>query len=382
MTTTLSQGLLRRALTATVVAAVSVTTFAVTASPASASDLGVNYNGLTRAVNDSELDRVGTGLARGFLDIRALQRGGVGSLDSDPDVAGFTRISGTGRRAVLNLKFDFRGDSFPADADSTRFKDLRAFTTEVLDRVYASTDVLVVGNEPFIESDPADRNQSLVDFYTHMANHVIAYNKTRRDIPVYVGAFNNLQKSGWRTPATEKLIAYAKNTPRIAGIDLHMHVGAIPEMDQAITWARGRLGGSKGIISTEFSLKNHFKAQLGKPVNAGFASRHAAVNPSWKVWQYLDFSLRNPRPRAEWVDFLKSSDWFFNVRFFLGNADELFDRKNLRFATYAMRQSQSSIGPNTDPWILNGIYCNQTCTRPGGTSQLNYAWVDSFRNRT
>lgn len=349
---------------------------------ASASELGVNYNGLTRNFDQSELDRTETTWVRAFIDVTRLQGLGEAAIATDPDVVGFKQIRAAGYKVILNLKYDYGGSDFPSDVNSQAFINVRAFTTKVLDEVYGSTDIIVVGNEPFIESDPADRDNDLFLFYKQMSNHVITYNKTRRAIPLYVGAFNNLQMASWQTQATRDLINYAENTPNVAGIDLHMHTGSVAEMGQAIDWARGELGSAKKIISTEFSLKNHFRAHLGDTINAGFANQYG-VNPAWKVWQYLNYSLQTPRPRPEWVDFLQASPWFMNVRLSLENADMMFDQKGLTVATYALRQSQASIGPSTDPWMLNGIYCNQSCVPnpTTGQSQFNYQWIDSFRAR-
>lgn len=352
------------------------------AAPASASELGVNYNGLTRNYDKSELDRTGTTWVRAFIDVTRLQGLGEAAIATDPDVVGFKKIRAAGFKVILNLKYDYSGSDFPSNVNSQAFIDIRAFTTKVLNEVYGSTDIIVVGNEPFIESDPVDRDNDLFLFYRQMSNHVITYNQARRAIPLYVGAFNNLQNPNWQTQATVNLIGYAKNTPNVTGIDLHMHTGSVAEMGQAIDWARGVLGPTKKMISTEFSLKNHFRAKLNEPISGTFASQYG-VNPGWKVWQYLNHSLQSPRPRPEWVAFLQSSYWFMNVRMSLENADILFDQKGLVVATYALRQSQASITATTDPWMLNGIYCNQSCVpNPStGQSQFNYQWIDSFRLR-
>ena len=353
------------------------------ATAASASDLGVNYNGLTRNYQKSDVDRTGAKWVRAFVDVTRLYKQGASTIGTDPDLMGLVKAHDDGFKIILNLKYDFTGSDFPSDANSQAFKDLRAFTTQLLDQVFPSVDIIVVGNEPFIESDPADRDNDLVLFYEHMANHVITYNRNSgRNIPLYVGAFNNLQEASWETQPAKDLIAYARNTPGVTGIDLHLHTASIGEMQQAIDWAKGQLGGAKSIISTEFSIKNYFKNQLGKTIDPGFAAQYG-IDPSWKVYQYLNYSLQDPRPRPEWVDFLKDSDWFMSHHLALENADKLFDSEGMVIATYSLRQSQSSIGPTTDPWMLNALYCNQSCVpNPStGLPQFNYQWIDSFRTR-
>lgn len=350
---------------------------------AQASTLGVNYNGLTRNYQKSDVDRTGATWVRAFVDVTRLYKQGASTIATDPDLMGLVKAHNDGFKIILNLKYNFTGSDFPSDANSQAFKDLRAFTTQLLNQVFPSVDIIVVGNEPFIESDPADRDNDLVLFYKHMANHVITYNRNSgRNIPLYVGAFNNLEEPAWQTQAAKDLIAYARNTPGVTGIDLHLHTASIAQMQQAIDWAKGQLGPGKSIISTEFSIKNYFKNQLGKTINAAFAAQYG-VDPSWKVYQYLNYALQHPRPRPEWVDFLKDSDWFMSHHLALENADKLFDSEGLVIATYSLRQSQSSIGPNSDPWMLNALYCNQSCIpNPStGLPQFNYQWIDSFRAR-
>lgn len=156
------------------------------ATAASASDLGVNYNGLTRNYQKSDVDRTGAKWVRAFVDVTRLYKQGVSTIGTDPDLMGLVKAHNDGFKIILNLKFDFTGSDFPSDANSQAFKDLRAFTTQLLDQVFPSVDIIVVGNEPFIESDPADRDNDLVLFYEHMANHVITYNRNSgRNIPLY-----------------------------------------------------------------------------------------------------------------------------------------------------------------------------------------------------
>jgi hypothetical protein len=199
-------------------------------------------------------------------------------------------------------------------------------------------------------------------------------------MPLYVGAFNNLENPQARTPAVNALFRYARNTPGVAGVDLHLHVSSLGQMQQAIDFAKSQIGPGKQIISTEFSLKNYFKAQLGRPIDPRFAVKWR-LDASWQVWQYLDHALKAPGPRAEWLDFLQASTWFTAVGSSLADADRLFDREGLTIATYAMRQTQPGMGPHTDPWILNALYCNQTCLpERSGDPSPNY-WIESFRER-
>jgi len=255
---------------------------------------------------------------------------------------------------------------------------------KVLDAIYPKVDLLVVGNEPFIEV-PQGRGQrdsnDLVLFYENMMSQILSYRtNSGRDVPFYVGAFNNLQDPAWRGPGAVALLSYAKDTSGVAGIDLHLHTGSVSEMQTAFDWAHSQVGDQKTFISTEFSLVQYFKAHLGDTIDANFAKQYG-VDATWKVYQYLDYALKNARPRAEWVDFLKASPWFVAVESSLADAADLFHEKGFVAATYAMLQTQTSVGPTTDPWSLNALYCNRTCVLDAATGepQFNDQWIDSFR---
>jgi hypothetical protein len=130
--------------------------------PSPASELGVNYNGVARAYSRPDVALTEAKWVRAFVDVRKLQQSGAGAIMSDPDLDAIVRMHDDGSKIILNLKFDFADAPFPSDPTSPDFLALRAFTTELLKRVFPSIDIIVVGNEPFIESNPQNRN-GLVD---------------------------------------------------------------------------------------------------------------------------------------------------------------------------------------------------------------------------
>lgn len=343
-----------------------------------ATKLGVNYNGFSRAYRSEDVARSGASWMRVFIDVRRLQALGPDAFRRDRDLLAIKRMHQDGYHVIVNLKYDYSSGTFPADASSAEFKALRAFTTQVLQQVYASTDILVVGNEPFIESTTANR-AGLVDFYRHITNHVINWShQTGRRIPIYIGAFNHLEKPRARTPAVKALMRYARNTPAIAGIDLHLHVQAVDQMQQAMRFARSEIGDEKQMIVTEFSLKNYFRKQLTRQLNPRFAAKWQ-VNPDWQVWQYLNNVVKKPVPQAQWLAFLRSHQWFTRVDGFLSQAKQAMDDQRVTIATYAIRQTQHKIGPRSDPWILNGLWCSQACKpEASGAPSASY-WLTPFR---
>jgi hypothetical protein len=94
--------------------------------------------------------------------------------------------------------------------------------------VMGKVDILVIGNEPFIETERSQNGQPLMDFYQTMANDVIGYWKSHPDAAratrLYMGAFTRLDQQQNRTPAAQWMLRYIASQPELSGPDLHMHM--------------------------------------------------------------------------------------------------------------------------------------------------------------
>lgn len=343
--------------------------------------LGVNYNGQLQTIQPADLQRSGTRWVRGFVDVFALQS--AASLEDDSRLRAYATLRAGGYSTILSLKWDFSQRSFPAPGSSEMNAQLQ-FLKRLLDRVWMHTDVIVVGNEPFIESRPGDRGGALVAFYAAVARAVRDYGERQsRALPIYVGAFNNLYLSSARTAGVQDLFTFARSEPWIAGVDLHIHHNAIDQLSSALGFAQGNIRADQRILVTEFSLMKHWRSKMGEPIPAAFAAAYG-WSESMRNAEYIDAALRSPVPRDEWVAFLSGSYWFENRKHYIRNAFERF-RSSDRFfvATYAMRQSfpfDRTFTADTDPWILNGLFANRTVMPDprNGSNQPNYAWLDDF----
>ena len=175
------------------------------------------------------------------------------------------------------------------------------------------TDVIIVGNEPFIESAPSDWNEPLNSFYSaacERTNSYLTNNKIAK--PIFLGAFESLFLPDRQNHAGyTNLLAFAKSTPYIAGVDLHIHHGINEEMVAALNFAKGRIREDQKILVTEFSLMHHWRNNNNTNITPAFIAA-ANVSPTDKIfpppvnltknYQYIDYALKNPRPVEEWND--------------------------------------------------------------------------------
>ncbi|MEH0152867.1 hypothetical protein V6R21_01910 [Limibacter armeniacum] len=347
---------------------------------------GINYNGQLDFVDYDNLQRTQTTWVRGFVDFFQFYND-PSKLDTDVRIQNYLTLKDNGYKTILNIKWDFKGKglSMPA-VGSQEMTDYKNFLTQVLNKVWNKTDIIVVGNEPFIETPIGERDQRLVDFYKEIAKKVKNYrtNQTKNDTPIFLGAINNLYQNSLRTQAVVDLLAFVKEKNWISGIDLHIHHSAIEDITGSMDYVNTRIRDDQKILVTEFSLMKHWKLKLQENIPSNFAQEYGR-NTNWKNYQYIDYALKNPVSRPEWVAFLQNSYWFENRKFYLSNAYDLMTGYNKFYiATYGIRQSYpygQDFTANTDPWVLNALYVNRSVVlNPStGQEQFNYAFIDDFR---
>lgn len=345
--------------------------------------LGANYNEHYEDVDYRELEQAGAKWVRIFLPMPQLDRGpaaGHGAVET------ILEARARGYRTILTLKYPYNRVPFPK-ADSAEMERQLARTDAVLPLVMGKVDILVIGNEPFIESRKQDWNPNFNAFYEKLAKRVIAYRnqhcgancKTR----LYMGAMNQLEKAEWRTPATERWMAFVKQTPELDGVTIHPHIAAIEQSKAFLDYILPRMRPEQTFIVTEFSLIWWWQANMEKPVNPVFADKYQAPRNA-QNWQIVKAALETPFPKAQWDDFLKTSPWFEGRKHYLRNQMKIFrDTGRLAVATYGFKQGSSmsaAWGPKKTPWLINSVFAAATIRRNAdGTAQPNYAWIDDFR---
>jgi hypothetical protein len=129
------------------------------------------------------------------------------------------------------------------------------FTTALLKVLMPATDVITTGNEPFFNAKSEDKHsQRLVEFYEGTAGRAHAYiEKHDLDVPLFVGAFVNAYKSSKRNnQAYNGLLAFAKGTDWIDGVDMHIHHKFNKDITKSLDYISSRIRDDQRIIITEF----------------------------------------------------------------------------------------------------------------------------------
>jgi hypothetical protein len=345
--------------------------------------LGVNYNGQFNFIDFNNIQRTRTEWVRGFIDFFQFYAH-PDQLQNDSRIVDYLQLEDHGYKTILNIKWDFSNKNFP-DTSSGEMAGYESFLVKLLDRVWDKTSIIVIGNEPFIESKTTNRGPALVRFYERVAHDVERYEDQKGPnghIPIFMGAFNNLYLASWQTNSVNDLLSFVYKDSSIAGVDLHIHHDDISQIKTEMDYVNGKIRNDQRILITEFSLVKYFESKLNLTIPTVFANNYG-YDTQMKNYQYIDKALKNPVEQAEWNDFLKSSVWFESHKKYLLNAFNIFKGYyKVAVATYGIRQSYppgKDFTVNTMPWILNSIYANRT-VKPdaSGLTPFNYGWIDDF----
>ena len=364
-----------------------IATFDTTAPAFSQEALGVNYNQFLQSIQEQELNQVNTTWLRGFLDMHLL---GNQDPSQNPNIQAILDARAHGRRTILNLKWNYHTQPFPTPGSAAMTQELDQLN-RLLPVVLGKVDILVIGNEPFIETESTQSGQPLVVFYETMANDVIGYWRSHPDAAhatqLYMGAFTRLDLQPNRTSAVQQMLRYIASQPELSGPDLHMHMPNFAANQTMLAYVLPWLRPDQKFLVTEFSLVLLWYKHLSDTVSPDFTSRYN-LPTSLEVYQFINIALHNPVPDTEWRDFLISCPWYMAHRNFLSNAYNLFrSTGRLAVANYGMNQygmthpwSQSQqFTATTMPWLLNAIFASVTVKpAPDGSSFENFPWAEEF----
>jgi hypothetical protein len=346
--------------------------------------LGVNYNQFLQSIQEQELNQVNATWLRGFLDMHLL---GDQDPSQNPNIEAILEASAHGRRTILNLKWNYHTLPFPRPGTPAMSQELDRLN-RLLPVVMGKVDILVIGNEPFIETEPSQSGQPLIVFYETMANDVIRYWSSQpgaeRATRLYMGAFTRLDLPQSRTLAVQQMLRYIASQPELSGPDLHMHMPSFAANQTMLAYVLPWLRPDQKFLVTEFSLVLLWYQHLRDTVSPDFTSRYNLPTPL-EVYQFINLALQNPMPDAEWHDFLISCPWYMAHRQFLLNAYNLFrSTGRLGVANYAMIQSWTKgqqFTATTTPWALNGLFASETVMpRENGSAFENFPWAEEFTN--
>jgi hypothetical protein len=342
--------------------------------------LGADYDQNLTDIHYPELRAAGARWLRGFYPMPNADM--VNPAD-DPAIQAILTAGKRGYGTVLGLKFPYNNAAMPAPGSPAMTLAL-ARLDKVLPAVMGNVNILVIGNEPFIESLPADRGDALNVFYETVAERVIAYRQAHGGrTRLYMGALNRLDLPANQTAGTERWMAFARETTELAGVDIHPHVPSPEAVQPFLDYILPRLRPDQTFLVTEFSLVWYWQAHLSDQVSAQFADRYG-FDPTSLVWQVIEASIEQPFTQEQWNYFLSTSPWFESQKGFLRDQVARFRQtRRLAVATYGFRQGVPMVtdfGPNKTPWVLNTIFDNHTVqTSPDELPGVTHPWFDDFR---
>ncbi|MEV0612115.1 hypothetical protein AB0I81_02255 [Nonomuraea sp. NPDC050404] len=377
----------------TVLAVVSPLTHAATADggeplndsrslPAAYGALGANFNQNLDALDYRELAESGTRWVRGFFPMPATDQGDPAAHFA---IKTINEAGGRGYDTILSLKWPYNQKSFPAPGSAAMTAEL-ARLDRVLPTVLNKVDILTIGNEPFIESLPAERDERLNVFYETVAKHVIDYRREHCGADcgttLYMGALNRLDLADRRTPAAARWMRFVRQTPEIQGVDIHPHIPSKAAAQAFLDYILPKMRPEQTYLVTEFSLVHYWKKHLTDTVSAEFAQRYGFAQDA-KVWEVIKAAIDKPFSAEQWDDFLTGSTWFMEQADFLRQQMALYrGTGRLGVATYGFKQDDlmvQNFGPDKDPWLLNSVYVPYTVERrDNGLSAPNY-WLKDFK---
>ncbi|MFV3077680.1 hypothetical protein [Niveispirillum fermenti] len=346
------------------------------------SALGANYNEHFEDVDYRDLEKAQARWIRLFVPMPQLDKGAA----DHGAVRSVLAAGEHGYKTILSLKWPFPRSDFPKAGTPAFQKELArldALLPLVMDRI----DILVIGNEPYIESREEDRDLDLNTFYEAMAARIIQYRASRCGgdcrTRLYMGALNRLDLKKNLTPSVARWMDYVKATPEIDGVDIHPHIPSIQASQPFLDYILPRMRPEQKFLVTEFSLVWWWKKQMREPVSPAFATKYG-VSPQSRNWQVMQSALEQPFTKQQWDDYLSLSPWFETRKHYLVNQMKMFrDTGRLAVATYGFKQGSSmaaDFGPDKTPWLINSVFAPRSI-RPNadGSAAANYAWIDDFR---
>jgi hypothetical protein len=352
--------------------------------PSAAGVIGANFNNFPDILSVAELQNVGATWVRGFYPMPGADHGGIAR---QPVIKALLSAAGRGYGTVLSLKFPYNNAPIPRPGTPAMMAAQRRLAA-VLSAVMGKVSILVIGNEPFIECESADRDSARLNaFYEAMAQQAIAYRAAHTaagKTQLFMGALNHLDESAWRTAATERWMTYVRGTSAIAGTDIHPHLPAPGNGSYYLNYILPRMRSDQKFLATEFSLVLYFKNYLNDPVSGSFASRYH-LKSGTRVYQVIQDALKSPFPQRKWTDFLAMSPWFADQKNFVTSQAEQFRATGkLAVACYGLGQGDTIAAdkfvPGTTPWLLVSMFCQRTVQRAGnGLPGQTTDWTSDFR---
>lgn len=314
-----------------------------------------------------------------------------------------------GVKTVLNLRWEFRQcanlDLDPGEECVDRLvpfvnstckaqgtcpvyaRYVKFLQEEFLPAIEACTNVLVIGNEPFLETDEVIKpNSNFTRFYKNIAQDALEV-WPWDVIPFYFGSFEALwlRNDPDKDEARKELLEFVNNEDHISGVDLHMHTRELDQIDKAFEWLNQHLVNGKEVIITEFSPAPAFKDDMGEYLGAAFKAKWGELDPNIKNKErnsdYLLYAIDHARTPAEFREWISILPFSKATPHYLCDAWKMF-RSHGRFRL-AFQGARQDTPANYDgkkwPWILNPILMPVTQELVNGQPSVRWNWYNDVQ---
>lgn len=350
---------------------VAVSFLCSTANDASGQILGANFNGRSRNVDPTLLDTSNTLWVRGFFDMFELADDP--NLQTNSDILGMQRAADAGRQLMVSFKWNFDGHGThvpsPGSPQETALFNLAVDALKAIDRPINS---IVLGNEPMWETLNTDLQRSsphqrtpLANFTERLLDHLDSFfGSPQAHRPHYfLGALNRLdQQSNRSKDIVQDFFQIARDNPKVAGMDIHIHVNNLSQAESQLNYTRSQLVPAKDLLVSEFSPVWRYKDALDDPIGQSPAGAQFAQQYDYPstmhVLDYLSAAFADQVSRQEWTDFISSQPWFNTNH--VADMHQLFKQYDVSVATMGFAQQLSLRGfqPTNDwnPYTLNWLY--------------------------
>lgn len=346
--------------------------------------LGANYNEGLHWLHYDELRSVGAKWVRGFVDMHQMDN--IPNDHDHPNVNALLDARKAGFKIILSLKWNYLDLDFPGFNEGSKeaAAELKRLQ-RLLPLVMGKVDILVIGNEPFIECK-GDGDERLNHFYETLADEVIEFRKSRgaTSTRLFMGALNRLDLPKNRTQAANRMLSFIASRPDLEGVDLHLHIPTMEGHKAMLDFALSRIRPDQTYLVTEFSLVWHWRQHFNDVASSHYLKKHG-LPAGTTVLDIVNAAIKHPMPYPQWEEFLTHEPWYYSHRHFMSNAMKLYrSTGRLEVATYGfcpMRERKQPFPKTGTPWLLNSILAPPMVqNKPDGSKYENYPWAEEFRS--
>ncbi len=381
--------------------------------------IGANFNKNPESIKFALLERTGTKWIRTsinmfpymrYLHLLAKKQDKLSDSEKatiayfDEQLASIKNAQNRGYKVVLTMRWYFSDiDNLDASIRIPLPNDPRenlyfASAINVIQQVGLKSQIIVVGNEPTLETHPDDMkiNSSgqipMVQFYHRLAIQVDKelQKNGRNNYKLLVGSFNRLNWGEFQShEAVKRLFMIANNNSFIDGVDIHAHVANMDAVRDQLKFAR-KLLPNKMLIVTEFSLVRAFFRKLDVSVCQGvdetdFCTKFD-ISPLTTTRNFINKTLTSISEEkytaSLWNQFFKSRSYLPDD--FLKEAYELFTIYGVTLATYGLvnttpEESSDYVEEEVTslPWDFNSIFVPAT-VQTGQVIRMNKYFFDTY----